>query len=248
VNSVVIYKKLQEDREQADISHIIHELHRILDRVIIPSTEPGEDKDKLYDISKIDFERLKQEFGNHQEKRTLTQSLKEAVERRLQKMIAQNPLRVDFYKRYQEIIADYNREKDRATIEATFVALLKLMGDLDEEEKRHIREELSEEHLALFDILVQGKELKPREREAIKRVAKELLESLKQSKLRIDRWWEKEVTKSAIRADIHDFLYDEVRGLPTEAYTIHEVEVKTEFVFDHIYHTFPSTQQFRYAA
>ena len=28
-------------------------------------------------------------------------------------------MRMDYYKKYQEIIADYNREKDRATVEAT---------------------------------------------------------------------------------------------------------------------------------
>jgi type I restriction enzyme R subunit len=32
-------------------------------------------------------------------------------------MVDQNPLRVDFYKRYQEIIDDYNRGKDAVTID-----------------------------------------------------------------------------------------------------------------------------------
>jgi hypothetical protein len=35
-------------------------------------------------------------------------------------MLARNPLRMDYYKKYQEIIADYNREKDRVTVEETF--------------------------------------------------------------------------------------------------------------------------------
>ena len=35
-------------------------------------------------------------------------------------MLARNPMRMDYYKKYQEIIADYNREKDRVTVEATF--------------------------------------------------------------------------------------------------------------------------------
>ena len=32
-------------------------------------------------------------------------------------MLAQNPLRMDYYKKYSEIIADYDRDKDRVTIE-----------------------------------------------------------------------------------------------------------------------------------
>ena len=39
-------------------------------------------------------------------------------------MLARNPMRMDYYKKYQEIIADYNREKDRATVEATFAQLV----------------------------------------------------------------------------------------------------------------------------
>jgi type I restriction enzyme, R subunit len=37
-------------------------------------------------------------------------------------------------------VADYNREKDRVTIEKTFEALLKLVQNLTEEETRAIRE------------------------------------------------------------------------------------------------------------
>jgi DNA invertase Pin-like site-specific DNA recombinase len=39
------------------------------------------------------------------------------VEKKLAEMLARNPMRMDYYSKYQEIIADYNREKDRATTE-----------------------------------------------------------------------------------------------------------------------------------
>ena len=42
------------------------------------------------------------------------------VEKKLAQMLARNPMRMDYYKKYQEIIADYNREKDRVTVEDTF--------------------------------------------------------------------------------------------------------------------------------
>ena len=49
-------------------------------------------------------------------------------------VLANNPLRMDYYKKYQEIIADYNREKDRATVEATFAHVVALAAGLDAEQ------------------------------------------------------------------------------------------------------------------
>ena len=48
-------------------------------------------------------------------------------------------------------VAEYNREKDRVTIERTFEALLKLVQELNEEESRAVREGLDEESLVVFD-------------------------------------------------------------------------------------------------
>ena len=46
-------------------------------------------------------------------------------------MLQRNPQRMDYYKKYSEIIADYNREKDRVTIEETFAKLVELAKSLD---------------------------------------------------------------------------------------------------------------------
>jgi type I restriction enzyme R subunit len=64
---------------------------------------------------------------------------------------------MDYYKRYQEIVADYNREKDRVTIEQTFADLVDLMDSLDEEQRRAAEEGLNEDELALFDLLKKEK-------------------------------------------------------------------------------------------
>ena len=68
-------------------------------------------------------------------------------------MIDRNPLRVDFYKRYQEIIDEYNRGKDAVTIEETFRKLINFVNSLSEEEAETQREGLTEEQKAVFDIL-----------------------------------------------------------------------------------------------
>lgn len=228
----IIYKKLQDDRNRADISGIIKELHEIVDAAIIPSAV-AESPDRVYDISKIDFERLKEEFKKHPNKNTQTFCLKEAIEKRLKAMIERNPLREDLYKRYQEIIAEYNLEKDRVTIEETFAALLKFVEQLDNEEKRALREGLEEETLALFDLL-EKPDLKPRERNKLKQVAKELLDRLKAEQLRVHDWREKEATQAAVKTFIRDFLWNEQTGLPTESYGQPEVDQKAELVFNHV--------------
>ena len=120
----IVFKSLREDRDQADISQIMKELHEIVGESINVSTPGGEEDGRLYDVSAIDFERLRQEFANSPKKNTQVQNLKDAIEKRLATMIAQNPLRTDFQLHYANLVAQYNREKDRPTIERTFEALL----------------------------------------------------------------------------------------------------------------------------
>ena len=128
---------------------------------------------RLYDISAIDFERLRQEFAKNTQKNTQVQNLKNAIEKRLALMLAQNPLRTNFQQRYENLIAEYNREKDRPTIEKTFETLLKLVADLDEEKERSVREGLDESTLAVFDLLKKD-DLAPGEIKHIKTVAVDL--------------------------------------------------------------------------
>jgi type I restriction enzyme R subunit len=231
----LIYRSLQKDRDDSDITSIIKELHTIVDEAVTPRgiADHAEDN-RTYDISRIDFDKLRKEFEKHPRKNTLTYSLKEMVEERLKKMIERNPLRTDFYKRYQEIIADYNTEKDRVTIEETFAALLRFVDQLDKEEKRALCEGLDEETLALFDLL-EKPNLSARERNKLKSVAKELLEKLKTERLKVQDWREKEATRAGVKSFIHDFLWNEQTGLPAESYTPTDVEEKVELVFNHVY-------------
>jgi len=178
----IIYRSLQEDREKADISDIIKQLHDIVDQAIETRTPVTGEERSPYDISAIDFERLRKEFEHNPVKNTTTQNLRQVVENRLSLLLQKNPLRSDLQAHYQQIVADYNREKDRANIEKTFEALLKFIKELDDEEDRAIREGLDEESLAIFDLLKKP-QLSPTETRHVKEIAAELLETLKQEKL-----------------------------------------------------------------
>ena len=235
----VVYKSLRLDREKADISDIIRRLHHVVDEVIETQPDRVAEDPAPYDISKIDFNRLRREFERSRAKRTTVQDLKTAIEHRLQRLLQRNPLRTDFQRHYEEIVAKYNREKDRMTIEKTFEALLQLMNEMGDEESRAVREGLDEESLAVFDLLKKP-DLSPREIKRIKEVAVELLETLKAEKLRVDHWTDKEATRDAVRLAIHDFLFRESTGLPVDQYSEDDVRVCAEEVYRHVYRVYPT--------
>ena len=235
----IVYKSLQKDRDHADITDIIRQLHQIVDDAIEVSPNLQADEAGTYDISRIDFDRLRKEFERSPGKNTTVQNLRQAVELRLQRLLMQNPLRTDFQQHYEQIVSEYNREKDRVTIEKTFEALFKLVNELDDEEHRALREGLDEESLAIFDLLKKP-ELAAAEIKRIKSVAVSLLEKLKAEKLRIDHWRDKESTRDSVRVAIRDFLYDEKTGLPINAFEADDVTQKAEEVFRHIYRAYPT--------
>ena len=237
----VLYKSLQADKEKADISDIMKELYEIVDGSIDTThkvKEPKSTGDRIYDISKIDFERLRQEFSRSERKNTTVQSLKHAVEKKLARLMMQNPLRTDYQEHYENLVKEYNQEKDRVVIEKTFEALLKLNKELSHEEKRAIREGLDEESLVLFDLLSKPN-LQPKEISKIKQVATALLTTLKTKRLKVANWQQKESTRDAVKQQIFDFLYDERTGLPIEQYEEKEISDITERIFIHIYRAYP---------
>ena len=229
----LIYKSLQKDREAADISAIIQQLHQVVDGAIVPRNDAPVVAGKLFDISAIDFDRLRAEFEKSPGKRTTVINLMDAIEQRLARMMAENPTRTNFQARYEEMVTEYNEEKDRVTIEATFQALLKFVAELGQEESRAVREGLEPEALTLFD-LIKKPDLQKAEIERLKKVAAHLLATLEQRKKDIDDWRAKEATRDTIRQTIYDFLYNDETGLP-ECYSPQEIEQKSQVVFAHVF-------------
>ena len=245
----IVYKSLQQDRDRADISDIIRKLHQVVDLAIETKPDRMADEGVPYDISRIDFDKLKKEFERSPAKKTTVQTLKQAVETKLQRLLQQNPLRTDFQQHYETIVAEYNREKDRVTIERTFEALLKLVEELDEEESRAVREGLDEESLAIFDLLKKG-DSNAADVKWIKTVAVKLLETLKVEKLRVDQWREKEATRDAVRVAIKNFLWSDKTGLPVDSYTEDDVQTRSDEVFRHVFRVYPTVPSpyYQYAA
>lgn len=232
-NIEAIYKKLTERRDRADVTELLKELHRIVNEAI-RTQDTGKDQAEglTFDLSRIDLEKLRNEFAKKvQRKATVIQDIRAIVEQKLAEMLARNPSRMDYQRRYEEIIAEYNREKDRTTVEDTFRQLVELVKSLDEEEKRATREGLTEDELALFDLL-QKDGLDKSSRERLKQASRELLAAIRSQLAELDRFWEKEQTK----ADVEVFILDRVySSLPTPPFTAAEKEVVAANVYAHVW-------------
>ncbi|MFN7882305.1 MAG: type I restriction enzyme endonuclease domain-containing protein, partial [bacterium] len=96
----VIYNSLEEDVQKADISDIMRALQGVVDESIEMQPETPGERERLYDISQIDFEKLKKEFGRSPKKNTTVQNLKDAIQKKLEMMLRQNPTRTDFQAHY----------------------------------------------------------------------------------------------------------------------------------------------------
>ena len=103
--------------------------------------------------------------------------------------------------------------------------------ELDDEEQRALREQLSEEELAVFDILTKPEmELSEADRKKVKATARELLDTLKAGKLVLD-WRKRQQARAEVWVTIEKTLD---QGLPT-VYTPQLFEQKTNAVYQHIY-------------
>lgn len=232
-NIEAIYKKLTERRDTADVTELLKELHRIVNEAI-RTQSPGDDQAEglTFDLSQIDMKKLRDEFATKvRHKATALQDIRDIVEQKLEQMLAENPSRMDYQQKYEEIVAGYNREKDRVTIEETFRRLIELVEELDAEQKRAVEEGLSEEELALFDLLKKDS-LRSTERERVKEASRDLREAIRAQLAEVDRFWEKEQTK----ADLQVFILNKVyANLPTPPFTEQEKEAVAGDVYTHIW-------------
>lgn len=232
-NLEAIYKKLQEKRDTADVTEVLKALHRIVNEAI-RAAAPGADHAEALkvDLSRIDFEKLRDEFARKvRRKHAVLQDIRDVVEKKLAAMLARNPMRMDFYKKYQQIIADYNREKDRATVEETFAKLMQLAAGLDAEQQRAVREGLSDDELALFDLLLK-KDISKVDRERVKQASKSLLESLHKLLAPMPQWPKNATTQAQVKTFILDSLY---RSLPRPPFDDAETDALAGKVYEFVW-------------
>ena len=214
-----------------DISKVLGDINTLLDESITGHAIRDQGPPAL-DLSKINFEALASRFKQSKHKNTDLEVLKAAIRAKLEKMVELNRTRADFSEKFEELIESYNAGS--RTIEALYQELLDLSNSLNVEEQRHVRENITEEELVIFDILTRpSPELGTEERAEVKKVARELLARLKE--LLVLNWRQKSTARSQLKLTIEDTLDS---GLP-RAYTPDLYQQKCSAVFEHVFESYP---------
>jgi type I restriction enzyme R subunit len=194
------------------------------------SPEYGIQQYKTVDLSKLDFEKLRETFSKTKYKHIEIADLRTHIEKKLKQLLERNVNRVHFAQKYQEIVDRYNA--GGTLTETFFDDLMKFVDDLQEEEKRHVREGLTEEELEIFDLL-QKEKLTKKEHQEVKLAARILLQRLTEvkSKILVQDWSKDTQTRIKVEGFIQDIL-DET--LP-KSYDRKVYNEKCKLVFNHFY-------------
>lgn len=227
-----IYKELQKKRKHADITDLSVAISRIVNEhmqmgaIMVAESEAP----RRFDISGINFDLLRQEFARSREKNLILKDIQDLLQERIAQMMAQNPARINFYEKYQEIIREYNQEQNRVNIEHTFEELMQLSHKLTEEEKRYVREGFeNDEQLSMYDVLMK-ENLSKEDIKKLKKVAVDLLAKIQEMIETMDHPFDKRETKATIIIAIRDTLWSE---LP-ESYSDESINHYKDAVYDFV--------------
>lgn len=237
-----IYDQLNQQVKTADIVEIMMQLQTLVSESVFTYKASEDQPDKIIDLTSLDFDKLKAAFEKLNRKNTIVYDLQQAIEKKLKQMVRENPLRLEFYENYKEIIEEYNNGKDINATKKAFDDLSDFLKGLSEEDSRAMREGLDEETLAIFDLLKKDN-LKDKEIDEVKKVAKQTLDSLKAEKLKIERWRE----STQLRAQVKTTIYDVLLWLPQVPYSEDDVYEKTNVIYQHIFTNYPGGGQSVYS-
>jgi len=235
----VLAEKIRALTPEADISEVMGALEELLDESVTARPYAIRESGVFYDLSKIDFEALKQQFERGR-KRTEAEKLRGTINAKLRRMVRLNRSRMNYLEEFQRMIDEYNAGS--RNVEEFFDVLIEFAQRLNEEEQRAIAEKLTEEELAVFDILTRpALKLTEKEKREVKQVARDLLETLKREKLVLD-WRKRQQSRAAVRLFIEELIWQ----LP-ERYTEKMCQQKSVQIYQHIYDNYWGAGQSIYA-
>src|SRR5437764_5365689 len=193
------------------------------------SSAPRSEK-SLMDLSDVDWDAVKTMFSSGRQT-SAAQKLRSMLTARITNLTRLNPTRVDLHERFQRLLDQCNAGS--LNVEQYFDELVKLSRSLTEEEARAVSAGLTEEQLAVFDLLTRpGPNLSPDEEAQVKRVAEEVLAVLKREKLVLD-WRKEQQTRAAVRVSVEETL----DRLP-EKYTRQIYAQKCDSVYQHVFESY----------
>jgi type I restriction enzyme R subunit len=229
----VIAEKIRSEIPPADIAEVMEQVDELLDKSVSTGgyvIRPSATAQNYIDLSEIDFEALRERFEKGR-KPIEVQKLRGQIAQKLVQMVRLNRTRMNFLEEFQKMIDEYN--SGASNLETLFDRLMSFTKRLSDEEKRGIAEQLTEEELVIFDLLTKpDMKLSKAEEREVKKVAKELLETLKKEKLVLD-WKKRQTTRASVRYTVETVL----DRLP-RAYTPQVYELKCEQVYQHVFDSY----------
>ncbi len=220
---------IAEYTERPDVSGVLGRVEQLLDESVAAKEYliPESEAEALFDLGTVDWKALEEAFKQGRP-RTAAQRLRSLLSAQITRLVRLNPMRVDLVERFEKLVADYNAGS--MNTEAFFQELLAFKNTLTEEEARAISAGLDEEHLAVFDLLMRpAPPLSEAEELQVKKVADDLLATLKRSKLVLD-WRKQQATRAAVRVAVEETLDQ----LPT-AFTRQIYAQKCDAVYQHVF-------------
>ena len=225
--------------EQQDIDKVAQRVSELLDEsVVVNNAEGFKAKEfeaqyeiikrgRTWDLSKIDFEKLRHDFGQAVYKNIEIADLRGFIVRKLELMLAQNSTRGQFAQRFQQIIKNYNA--GGSSTEQYFEQLVQFSHDMRTEDERHVREGLTEDELEIFDLL-KKEVMTQAETQKVKLAAKALLHRLQDESPRVlvQDWYKTDQTRRIVRTAVAEVLD---RELPVESYDRALFQTKCDNVF-----------------
>lgn len=225
----VLADKIRSFTDEVSIEEVMEKVGQLLDESIATTgyvIHPTEEA-SLIDLSKIDFDALKKHFDKGR-KHIVTEEFKKKLGKKLTKMVQLNKSRIDLLEKFKQLIEEYNKGLD---VKSFFAKLMTFAKELSDEEKRGVAEQLNEEELAIFDILMKPEiEMTTADKKQVKAVARTLLQTLKQSRFVLD-WRKKQQTRAAVLVTVKNTLYD----LPHQVFTKPIYDQKCVSVYQHVY-------------
>jgi type I restriction enzyme R subunit len=243
---VNLAEKIRSELPKADIGGVMGQVEDLLDESVaakayVIHAAETDTTDHIVDLSQIDFEALADRFTRTTHKRTEAEKLKALLSGQIVRMVRVNPTRIDYMERFQALIDAYNAGS--INVEKFFEKLMLFTRELNEEDQRSVAEGLSEEELAVFDLITKPDvELTEKQLIEVKAIAHDLLDTLKQEKLVID-WRKKQQSRASVKVAIEVTL----DRLP-DVFSIELYREKVERVYQHVYDSYFGEGQSVYAA
>ena len=224
-----IAAKIESSAEAPDISGVMDSVSELLDRSVAANEYiigTAGDADPLIDLNQLDFEQLIDRFDGR--KRTAAKAIQRDIEARLDEAVRKNPTRLDLAERFRRLIDEYNAGTHN--LEELLRRLKAINDELTDEEQRAVQEGMSEEELAIFDLLTKPEpDLTRAQAIEVKVAAKKLLDHIA-DKLVLD-WKRKQQTRSAVKVAVRKVLDNE---LP-DVYKRELFDRKVDAIYEHIY-------------